>query len=121
MKFMYWVTWAILAFAVWGAANLSHTDWVQKDVCPKVLGIPACYIVVSVFLIASVMHLANVKVANYLYFAVLMIPLYLALKGTITELSGTVICPRTSGGIPMCYLSLGLCVSLIVSKYFALQ
>jgi len=121
MKIMYWVTWVILLFAVWGALNLSHTEWIEKDVCPKIIGIPACYIVLSIFFSAAVMHLINVKISNYLYFALLCIPLFLALKGSIIEITGTQICPRSGGGTPMCFYSLALCVSLMVSKFFAMK
>lgn len=116
---MYWVTWAILVIAIGGAGNLSYTDWVQQDVCPKILGIPACYIVFGVFFIAGIMHLINTKNTKYIYFAVMCIPLYMALKGTIIELMGTEICPDSEGGIPMCFISLGFCVSLITAKFFS--
>jgi len=63
----------------------------------------------------------NIRITNYLYFAVMCIPLFLALKGSIIEITGTEICPRSSGGIPMCFISLGVCVSLIVSKFLSMK
>lgn len=57
---------------------------------------------------------------NYAYFGFMAIPFLLALKGTVTELSGTVICPRTAGGTPMCYLSLGFCTLLLALKFFSI-
>lgn len=49
MNLMYWVTVAILIFAVSGSASLSKNDWKKKSVCPKLMGIPACYIVFGFF------------------------------------------------------------------------
>jgi len=39
------------------------------------------------------------------------------MSGTLTELSGMEICPRTSVGTPMCYISLGICLSLLFLKF----
>jgi len=113
---MYWITLAIAIMAVLGAAQLSYTDWKESNICPKQLGIPACYIVFTFFLAAAISHITKAPLGNILFFVFIAFPTFLALKGSITELSGTVICPRTASGIPMCYISLGLCLSLIGAK-----
>jgi len=118
---MYWLTWVILTIAIVGAATLSYTDWQHKNICPKIISIPACYIVFSMFFIAAVMHQINNKTSNFLYFAVIGIPLFFASKGTIIELAGTEICPRSDSGTPMCFISLGFCISLILTKYFSIR
>jgi len=117
---MYWITLVIAILAVIGASQLSYTDWKEGNVCPQQLGIPACYIVLAFFVAATISHLTKTSLGNTLFFIFMAFPLFLALKGSITELSGTVVCPRTSSGIPMCFISLGLCISLIGSKYFSL-
>ena len=43
----------------------------------------------------------------------------LALPGTIMQAMGTASCPRTSSGIPMCYISLGM--SLVIIALFILN
>jgi len=108
----------ILLFVIYGSFSLSKHDYKKKDVCPKVLGIPACYLVLLFFIGALIIHLI-LPVHTYLYFAMLVVPFLLALTGTMTELSGKVICPRTPGGIPMCYISLGFCMALIGLKFFS--
>lgn len=120
MTLMYWVTVVILAFAITGSGNLSRKDWKKKDICPKILGMPACYIVFAFFLAAGVAHYLNTPVSNQAYFGLVAVPALIALVGTVTELSGKVICPRTGSGTPMCYISLGLCLSLLLTKYLSL-
>lgn len=120
MKIMYWVTSAIVIFAILGAGSLSFDDWTHQNTCPTLIGIPACYIVFSFFLMAGISHFVNTVKSNKLFFLLMAVPGLLALVGTVTELTGTGICPRNDSGIPMCFISLGICVILTVSKYFSL-
>lgn len=107
----------ILLFSLYGSFNLSLVDFQEKDICPKMLGIPACYIVFVFFLLTLISHIWTRRSPSYLlYYLFLAIPFLMALSGTISELSGKVVCPRTPGGTPMCYISLGICTLLIVIK-----
>lgn len=106
-----------LLFSIYGSFSLSVIDFKKKNVCPKVFGIPACYIVFIFFLLAIYSHfMGSGQKINLLYFGFLAVPFLLALGGSLTELSGRVICPRTRGGMPMCYISLGICTSLLILK-----
>jgi len=107
----------VLLFVIYGSWDLSMTDYRQKDICPKILEIPACYIVLFSFVMVLISHVLQSGFKSMLlYYGFIAIPFLLALGGTITELSGTVICPRTPGGIPMCFISLGMCSLLILLK-----
>ena len=117
---LYWITTAILLFALYGSWNLSRHDWKKKNICPKLMGIPACYLVFSFFLAAGVSHSITNRLSHQSYFIFIGVPALIALIGTLTELRGKVICPRTKSDIPMCYISLGLCLTLIGTKYFSL-
>ena len=99
---------------------LSRKDFRKKNVCPKILGVPACYWVFAFFVGALFSHLMNFEMpySHYTYYGFLAIPFLLALSGTLTEMSGKVICPRTPGGTPMCFISLGFCTLLIALKMF---
>ncbi len=114
---MYYIIIAILLFAIYGSFMLSRRDYRKKNICPKVLGVPACYWVFLFFVGALITQITGFQ-TPYGYYGFLAIPFLLALKGTVTELSGTVICPRTAGGTPMCFLSLGLCTLLLTLKFF---
>ena len=116
----YWVTLLVLLFVTYSAANLSLNDWKQKNVCPKIMRIPACYIVFICFTIALISHVLNTAISNVIYFIFIGIPGGIALIGSITELSGKTICPKTASGIPMCYISLAFCVILMLVKYISI-
>lgn len=117
-QILFFVLIAILLFAIYGSFNLSMVDYKKKNVCPKVFGIPACYLVFVFFVLALVAHVFNgVFADNLWYYAFIAVPFLLALTGTLTELSGKEICPRTPGGTPMCYISLGLCSTLLLIKF----
>jgi len=107
----------LLIFASYGSFNLSRVDYKKKNICPKIVGIPACYLVFLFFALTLVAHLIpNSLAINWWYFGFLAIPFLLALSGTVTELSGKVVCPRTAGGTPMCYISLAMCSALLIMK-----
>lgn len=107
----------MLLIAIYGAFRVSRRDWIEKDVCPKLMRVPACYVVLVFFLIALVLHvmlLASVAGVSALWVAgAILVPSFLALAGTLLELAGHKICPRSSNGIPMCFVSLGFCVGLL--------
>jgi len=114
---IFYIIIAVLLFSIYGSYDLSKVDFIRKNICPKIISIPACYIVLLFFTLALFSHiLPNTFSSNWWYFGFITIPLLLAISGTATELSGTVICPRTSGGTPMCYISLAICSVLIILK-----
>ena len=116
---LYYIIIVVLSFVIYSSYRLSRKDYRKKNVCPKILSIPACYIVCLFFIAALLGHLFF-EAAPYWYFGFLAVPFILALSGTLTELAGKVICPRTRGGTPMCYLSLGFCSLLIILKTITL-
>ena len=120
MNIFYWITLALVLYATYGSFRLSLNDWKIKNVCPKIAGIPACYIVFVCFFTASICHIINTAFSIQLFFISIFIPALIAFIGTVTELSGTTICPKTKSGIPMCYISLGFCVVLLITKFFSL-
>lgn len=107
---------AILLFALYGSGTLSLDNWNGINVCPKILSIPACYLVLTLFVAGTVSHIFSFKFNTSIFYISVGIIALIALWGTITELSGTEICPRTSNGIPMCYYSLALSSSILLLK-----
>ena len=45
---------AILAFAIYGSFGLVMNEWEVGNICPKIVGIPACYIVLACFSLALI-------------------------------------------------------------------
>jgi len=107
---------AILLFTLYGMYPLVSNEWTQGNICPKIIGIPACYIVFLCFSLGLIFHLIPVKNNYKIYLFFIGINTLIASVGSIGEWTGLTECPRTSGGIPMCYISLGICLSLITLK-----
>ncbi len=112
---------AILGFTLYSIFPLVHTEWTKGNICPKILRIPACYIVMGFFLLAFIAQLIPFKKSKLLFFIGIGINCSIALVGTIGQLSGLTECPKTTGGIPMCFISLGICLSLLVLKLFQIR
>ena len=112
---------AIAGFAVYGSFGISMNDWQTGNICPKIIGIPACYIVFVCFVVALISHLIPNKNSKWVYFFFVGIVTLIASTGTIGELTGLAECPRTSGGTPMCFISLAICLSLLISKVALLK
>ena len=117
----YWLVILIASFAIYGSFGLVMNEWNLGNICPKILGIPACYIVWVCFLLALIAHLVPVKKADWVYFFFVGIVTLIASTGTIGELTGTAECPKTAGGTPMCFISLTICLSLLASKIASLK
>ena len=115
---MFYLILVILILVIYASFRLSMKDYQKKNVCPKVLGIQARYLVFLFFAGAFIVHTLELKPAC-LYYGFLAIPSLLAIAGTLTELSGKEICPRTTSGRPMCYISFIICTLLITLKYFS--
>ena len=112
----YWLVVGIAGFATFGSLGLVMDEWNIGNICPKIIGIPACYIVFACFVIALISHLIPNPNPKWVFFFFVGIVTLIASTGTFGELTGTAKCPRTSGGTPMCFISLAICLSLLVSK-----
>jgi hypothetical protein len=118
---LYWFIIIIAAFAINGTFGLVMNEWEIGNICPKIIGIPACYIVLVCFIVALISHIIRNSKATWVYFFFVGIVTLIALTGTIGELAGMTKCPRTAGGIPMCFISLAICLSLLFSKIALLK
>ncbi len=113
---LFWLIILIASFAIYGSFGLSMNDWKIGNICPKILGIPACYIVLTCFTIALVAHLIPHSKSKWMYFFFIGVVTLIASTGTFGELTGLAKCPRTAGGTPMCFISLAICLSLLILK-----
>ena len=115
----YWLTTAVLLFAIYGAGNLSLNDFNGAIVCPKIGGIPACYLVLLFFVLGAMSHFIKHTFSNKAFFFFIGTPGLLALFASVKELNIPHTCPQTSSGIPMCYISLGLCTAILLFKWLS--
>jgi len=112
---------AILIIALvglYGTYGLVRVEWLTGNACPKLLGIPACYIIVSCFALAIISHLGFLKDKRRIFWLGVLPALAIASYGSMGELFNFASCPKTSGGIPMCYISLAMFGSLAFLKFF---
>ena len=118
----FWLIILLLFMAIYGTLGLVIKEIKLGDICPKAFGIPACYIVLFFFIAALGSHVAgSTAYLTQLYYAAVGVVTLIALTGTLGEIIGFAECPRTSGGIPMCYISLGICLSLLLTKFLQLK
>ncbi|WP_020568239.1 hypothetical protein [Neolewinella persica] len=113
-KVLYYAIFLILMFGIYGAGRLSYRQFHAGDICPELLGIPACYIILACFLIPFFAQLFELN--QVLFFTGTILAWSIAAYGTTTQLMGTAECPKTSNGTPMCFISLAIFTSLILLK-----
>lgn len=102
-----------------GVAPIAFQQFTSAGACPALGLIPACYMVLVGYALIGISVLVRAKWRSVV-FAAGWIPLFgLALTGTILELSGQNVCPKSTHGIPACFLSLGLL--FVILLVFALQ
>lgn len=119
-NFLSWLIILITLFAIYGSSGLVMKEWALGNICPKILSIPACYIVLICFTGTLLGHLLSSSGGKWLYFVFVGVVTLIASTGTIGELTGTAECPRTNGGAPMCFISLTICISLLAAKILLL-
>ncbi len=97
------------------AGSLVYSEFTGWSICPQILWVPACYIILACFLWLLFIHLKNLP-NKYLYILAAL-PISIALYGTIFQIFGWVECPKTDSQIPMCFISLWLFSGITLCKY----
>lgn len=111
---MWLVIGVIFVFGILAVCGLIYREFVFGDMCPKFFGIPACYILIFLFIIPFLSHLF--KLNKVYYFVGTGLAFLMALYGTIMNVLGELHCPTTESGLPMCYISLFIFICLILLK-----
>ncbi|WP_109302680.1 hypothetical protein [Aquimarina sp. AU474] len=104
---------------IMGAGSLVIEEIQTGNGCPKLWIIPFCLIILICFVVPLFVHV--LKKWNVLYFLFTGLAGIIALIASIMQFIGTGECPKTNSGIPMCYFSLLLFASLIISKAYLLR
>ncbi len=107
------------AIGIIGAGNLVYSEFTQHHICPKLLRIPACYIIMACFVIPFIAHIFNKS--KVIYFLFTGLAFIIALVASIMEFTGLGECPKTPSGTPMCYYSFLLFSSLIILKLILIK
>ena len=105
--------WLLIFWILWSWA-LVLDEISNGPICPKLLWIPACYIILWAFISLLVLDLS--KVCSYVFYAVVAVPISIALYGTVFQIFWGIECPKTDSWIPMCFISLALFSSIALLK-----
>jgi len=96
---------ALTVIGLLGVIPLVRSELALGDVCPKIIGIPACFIILICLIFITFGLFRIAKFGHKLFWIGTLIAVSIAAFGTVSNAIGYVECPKTSGGFPMCYLS----------------
>jgi len=108
----------VIAVGFIGVVPLVIRQISEGSICPKIAGIPACYIILGCLTLAALAHFKVMPKPQLFYFIGISIPLAIAIFGTIGHINGFAKCPVGGDGVPMCYYSLALFATLLLIKIF---
>ncbi|MDB2437402.1 hypothetical protein N9W89_01685 [Hellea sp.] len=108
--------WLIIGAASLGTLAVANISWrhaTGRETCPAIGPIPICHVVLAAY---AAIVISVVLGSAPLFWAGLTPVFGFAAAGTIGEVvSDEPVCPRTSNGIPKCYLSLAM--SLVIGLF----
>ena len=97
--------WGLLALGLYGALNISYSTMTGESPCPSVVGVYICYVVLTGYLLMVVAQFLKPYKALIFYLGWIIV-FVIALLGTVFEISQGNVCPQSSSGLPLCYVSL---------------
>lgn len=99
------ILWGLLALGLYGAINVSYSTVTGESPCPSVGGVYICYIVLTGYIMmVAALFITTYKTA--IFYIGWFIVFAIALLGTFLEITQGNACPRSSSGLPLCYVSL---------------
>lgn len=112
---------AFSAYVLSGIIPISIAHWQTGAACPMLGPLPACYLVTLCYAAMGLAALLWEKRLSGLFFAGAAPVILLALVGTGLEVSGRPACPRSASGMPLCYMSLGVGVAMLLVFLYILK
>ena len=111
----------LLSIGLYGALSVSYLTVTGIAPCPSVAKLPACFIVTIGYFLMLVATFFNNKLnAKWLFIIGWSPVVLLALVGSLLELSQGDICPKSSMGIALCYVSLSF-VIMVAALFWLLD
>jgi hypothetical protein len=107
---------------IYGAFAVSALNFSQASVCPHILFVPVCYLVLFCYVLiaASWNHMwwANTfKLTNfrhYIFVSSSFVVFVLAILGSAGEVMGISQCPKSDSGIAKCFFSFAIITAILV-------
>ena len=103
----------LLGVGLWGGLSVSHTNFTGQQACPHLVGLAICYVVTLAYgLMLVSLFLRRKSLHHIVFFPAWGITFLIALSGTGLELIMGDVCPATSFRLPLCYVSLAMCLAI---------
>lgn len=116
-----WLLIVTAAIGVFGIAGISYRQFTGLSQCPQLGNLPACYIVLICYALMLLASLRRTLTMSWFFWIGWLGVFGFAVSGTALELAGVGTCPRTGGGTPICYFSLGLAMVLALLFILGLE
>ena len=115
--------WISIGIGLYGAVSLSYVTIKGTDTCPSIGFTRACYAVAIAYILMALSLFVRNRIGTLSLFGTgWVIAFGFAAFGSVTEAISGDVCPAATAGfplyaVPMCYVSLGLCL-VIISTWF---
>jgi hypothetical protein len=104
---------SILGIGLWSGLSVSYANFSAQLACPHLAGLAICYIVTIAYgLMLITLFMKRSKLHFVLFSAAWIVTFLIAFSGSILEFSRGAVCPTTSFMMPLCYLSLAMCLAI---------
>lgn len=103
----------LIGIGFWGSLSVSYANFTGEQACPDLAGLAICYVVA----IAYGSMLASLFLRHGLHFTIFLgawgITFLIAMLGSGLELVHGGQCPVSALQLPLCYVSLALCLAIM--------
>ncbi len=110
--------WLLLATGLYGALSVSYTTITGTAPCPDVQGLPVCFVVaIGYLMMVASLFMLNKAWKKRIFLSGWLVVFLIAVTGTLLEVMNGNTCPQSADGLPLCYVSLTLCVLILVLNF----
>ncbi len=107
--------WTLLLLGLFGAMSVSYEHLSGQEACPKLSIVPVCLVVCLGYLLMVTSQIRfNTAIRIGLFYAGWYPVFIIATVGAAMELYYSDICPKGTGGLPLCYVSFALCMLVLM-------
>ncbi len=111
-KFLRLAVVLLAGIGVLGVGRISIIHWTDEASCPMIGSLPACYFIFIGYSLIVLSMYPRLKKAFILFLVGWVPVMTLALTGVVGELTGSLQCPHLENGIPQCYISVALALTI---------
>ena len=103
----------LVVIGFWGGLSVSYTNLIGQHACPHLAGLAICYVVTIAYGLMLVSLFLKLAIHYVLFLSAWGVTFLIALLGSGLELSKGGVCPTTSFMLPLCYVSLAMCLAIM--------